>query len=99
MHARRLAVCLGAMAALLAAGGAQAAWRDGGEVYDKVCRYCHEANVGPQLKGRALPEEYIRRVVRHGNRAMPAFRPTEIDDAALADVARRISTGAALARE
>ncbi|NMG44273.1 4-cresol dehydrogenase, partial [Aromatoleum toluvorans] len=69
------------------------------QVYEKVCRYCHEANVGPVLKGRALPEEYIRRVVRLGNRAMPAFRPSEIDDATLADVARRVSAGAALARE
>lgn len=98
MHARRLAVCIGA-AGLLAAGGAHAAWRDGGEVYDKVCGYCHEANVGPVLKGRALPEEYIRNVVRMGNRAMPAFRPSEIDDATLADVARRISGAAAVARE
>ncbi|MCC4115975.1 cytochrome c [Aromatoleum toluclasticum] len=99
MYAKRLAVCLGAVAALLAAGGVQAAWRDGGEVYEKVCRYCHEANVGPVLKGRNLPPEYIQRVVRMGNRAMPAFRPTEIDDATLADVARRVSTGPVLTRE
>ena len=99
MYARRLAVCLASVAGLAAAGGVQAAWRDGGEVYDKVCGYCHEANVGPQLKGRALPEEYVRRVVRMGNRAMPAFRPTEIDDATLADVARRINGSATLARE
>ena len=97
MHARRLAVCIGV--GLLAAGGAHAGWRDGGEVYDKVCGYCHEANVGPQLKGRALPEEYIRNVVRIGNRAMPAFRPSEVDDATLADVARRISSSAAVAQE
>lgn len=99
MHAKRLAVCLGAVVGVMVATGAQAAWRDGAEVYEKVCRYCHEANVGPQLKGRALPVEYIQRVVRMGNRAMPAFRPTEIDDAMLADVARRISSGAALAKE
>lgn len=99
MYARRLAVCVGTVAGLMAAGGAQAAWRDGAEVYDKVCRHCHEANVGPVLKGRNLAPEYIQRVVRLGNRAMPAFRPTEIDDAALADVARRISSGATLARE
>ncbi|WP_018990241.1 c-type cytochrome [Aromatoleum toluclasticum] len=99
MYARRLAVCLGSVATLVVAGGAQAAWRDGGEVYDKVCRYCHEANVGPVLKGRALPTEYIQRVVRMGNRAMPAFRPSEIDDATLADVARRVSGSAAVAQE
>lgn len=99
MYARRLAVCLGSVAALVAAAGAQAAWRDGGEVYDKVCRYCHEANVGPVLKGRALPAEYVQRVVRMGNRAMPAFRPSEIDEATLADVARRVSGSAAIAQE
>ena len=99
MYARRLAVCLGSVAALVAAGGVQAAWRDGGEVYDKVCRYCHEANVGPVLKGRALPPEYVQRVVRMGNRAMPAFRPSEIDEATLADVARRVSGSAAIAQE
>lgn len=99
MYARRLAVCLGSVATLVVAGGAHAAWRDGGEVYDKVCRYCHEANVGPVLKGRALPTEYIQRVVRMGNRAMPAFRPSEIDDATLADVARRVSGSAAVAQE
>lgn len=99
MHASRLAACLGAVGAMAAAGGVQAAWRDGVEAYEKVCRYCHEANVGPALKGRGLPVEYVQRVVRMGNRAMPAFRPTEIDDATLADVARRISSGAALARE
>ncbi|WP_041646473.1 c-type cytochrome [Aromatoleum aromaticum] len=98
MNARRLAVFVGA-AALMVAGGAHAEWRDGDEVYDKVCGYCHEANVGPVLKGRALPAEYIERVVRLGNRAMPAFRQSEIDDATLADVARRISGEAAVARE
>lgn len=86
---------------LIAAVGTAAAgqWRDGGQVYEKVCKHCHEAGVGPVLRGRNLPQEYIQRVVRHGNRAMPAFRTTEIDDASLADVARQISAGAALAKE
>ncbi len=66
-------------------------WQNGQEIYDKVCGYCHEVNVGPVLKGRALPVEYIQYVVRHGNRAMPSFRPSEIDDDMLAQVARLIS--------
>lgn len=66
-------------------------WRNGDEVYAKVCGYCHETNVGPVLKGRSLPVEYISYVVRHGNRAMPSFRQTEIDDEMLAQVARLIS--------
>lgn len=100
MHARRMAACLGAAGVLVAAGSAQGGqWRDGAEVYQKVCRYCHEANVGPALKGRELPVEYVQRIVRMGNRAMPAFRPSEIDDARLAEVARLISTSAPLAKE
>lgn len=66
-------------------------WQNGQEVYDKVCGYCHEINVGPVLKGRSLPVEYIQYIVRHGNRAMPSFRPSEIDDDMLAQLARLIS--------
>lgn len=66
-------------------------WQSGQETYDKVCGYCHETNVGPVIRGRDLPEEYIRLMVRNGNRAMPSFRATEIDDQALAEVAQLVS--------
>jgi mono/diheme cytochrome c family protein len=66
-------------------------WKDGPEVYSKVCAYCHEQGVGPVLRSRALPPVYIRTVVRNGNRAMPAFRTTEIDDESLAKLAEYIS--------
>src|SRR5574337_527059 len=100
MRASRMAWCVAGAAVIAAAGNAGAGqWHDGAEVYEKVCRHCHEANVGPVLKGRSLPPEYIQRVVRMGNRAMPAFRPTEIDDVALADVARRINSSAVAAKE
>jgi len=100
MRANRLAcLVVGAGAMLGAAGAGAGQWRDGVQVYDKVCSHCHEANVGPVLKGRQLPVAYIERVVRHGNRAMPSFRPSEIDDAALADVARLIGAGAPLVKE
>ena len=66
-------------------------WKDGPEVYSKVCAYCHEHGVGPVLRSRALPPVYIRTVVRNGNRAMPAFRATEIDDESLAKLAEYIS--------
>lgn len=65
-------------------------WRDGAEVYSKVCGYCHEGQVGPRILGRELPPEYTRGVVRNGNRAMPAFRPSEIDDESLAKLAEYI---------
>jgi len=100
MRANRMAcLVVGAGAMLGAAGAGAGQWRDGAQVYEKVCRHCHEANVGPVIKGRSLPVEYIERVVRFGNRAMPAFRPSEIDDGALADVARLINTSAAHAKE
>ncbi|SCX83326.1 cytochrome c [Nitrosospira sp. Nsp13] len=66
-------------------------WKDGAEVYAKICGYCHESNVGPVIRGRDLPAAYIRTIVRNGNRAMPSFRPSEIDDESLAKLAEYIS--------
>lgn len=84
-----------ACAALAAAGHADAdstgRWRNGEEVYQKVCAYCHEANVSPVLTGRKLEPAYIFALVRVGNRAMPAFRSSEISDEALDSVARMIA--------
>ena len=65
-------------------------WRDAAEVYSKVCSYCHESQVGPRLFGRELPPEYTRAIVRNGNRAMPPFRSSEIDDESLAKLAEYI---------
>jgi len=67
------------------------AWKDGAEIYAKICAYCHEAHVGPQIRHRELPAAYIRAVVRNGNRAMPAFRAAEIDDESLVKLADFIS--------
>ncbi|WP_414476107.1 c-type cytochrome [Microvirga sp. M2] len=58
-------------------------WRDGEQVYVKVCGYCHETGVGPVLKGRDLPAETFVLMARHGLSAMPAFRASEIDDQTL----------------
>ena len=65
-------------------------WQDGKEVYEKTCAYCHEQGIGPKIKGYGrLPADIIK-TVRSGRNAMPAFRRTEIDDAALAKVAEYI---------
>jgi mono/diheme cytochrome c family protein len=84
--------------ALASAGHADAdsagRWQSGQEAYKKVCAYCHEANVGPALTGRNLPPAYITTVVRMGNRAMPAFRPSEINDDVLNSLAQTISASA-----
>lgn len=49
------------------------------------------------ITGRNLMPEYISAIVRNGNRAMPAFRESEINDAALAGVAKLVSTSPAAA--
>jgi mono/diheme cytochrome c family protein len=67
------------------------AWKDGAEVYTKLCALCHESKIGPTIKGRGLDPQLISYTVRHGNRAMPAFREAEIDDESLAKVAEYVS--------
>jgi len=56
-----------------AVGGDNNHQADGKNVYDTICQHCHETGVGPVIKGRQLPVEYITYIVRHGVRAMPAF--------------------------
>ena len=67
------------------------AWKDGSEIYSKICAYCHEERVGPRILKRKLPSDYIQGIVRSGRRAMPAFRSSEIDDESLAKLAEFIS--------
>jgi mono/diheme cytochrome c family protein len=67
------------------------AWKDGAEVYTKICALCHETAVGPMLRGRDLDPLYITLIVRNGSRAMPAFRPSEIDDQSLEQLAEYVS--------
>lgn len=67
------------------------AWKDGVEVYEKVCALCH----GTKLLGRGLDPLHIRYTVRHGSRAMPAFRASEIDDQILERLAEYVSKTAA----
>lgn len=66
--------------------------------YAKVCSHCHDTGVGPALLARQLPPLYIENTVRHGFRAMPSFRPSEIDAKALADLARWVSESTAARR-
>ena len=66
-------------------------WKDGAEVYTKICALCHETSVGPTLLGRGLDPLYIRLIVRNGSRAMPAFRISEIDDQSLEKLGEYVS--------
>lgn len=66
-------------------------WKDGAEVYTKICALCHDTSVGPSIRGRSLDPTYIKLIVRHGSRAMPAFRASEIDDESLEKLAEYVS--------
>lgn len=66
-------------------------WQDEQQVYEKICGNCHDTGIGPVIKGRELPPEYYVHTVRHGLRAMPPFRPTDIDDAMLQRLAETLS--------
>lgn len=101
IHVTRSAACC--IALLLAAGTAEAGeryWKNGQEVYEKVCAYCHNIGVGPDSVKTAVDAEAVEAraesivyVVRHGLNAMPAFRKTEIDDASLRDLATGLARG------
>jgi mono/diheme cytochrome c family protein len=69
------------------------------KVYATTCGYCHGTNVGPIIRGRALPADMIKQIVRSGQNAMPAFRQTEITAAELDKLAIWISAGKADAKE
>ena len=69
------------------------------QVYSAVCGYCHGRNVGPVIRGRALPPEAVEYIVRHGQNAMPAFRPTEVTPAELKALAAWVQTSTADPKE
>lgn len=64
-------------------------------IYRQVCGYCHGHNVAPIIRGRQLDPAAIEYFVRHGNGAMPAFKPTEISNQELAALAKWVSASKA----
>jgi mono/diheme cytochrome c family protein len=68
-------------------------------IYAKTCGYCHGRNIGPVIRGRALPADAIKAIVRKGQNGMPAFRPTEITPVELDKLANWISASAADPKE
>lgn len=96
MKIKALALASLAVPVLLASFAAQASteetWKDGKQVYDKICGYCHETggDIGPVLSGRNLAPAYITAIVRNGFLAMPAFPASFIDDKALQQVGEYI---------
>ncbi len=92
MSAARVAIGA-ALAGLACLAGAQEpqAIGKGQRYYEKVCAKCHEAGIGPAIKGREFPEMTYMVIVRNGFNAMPAFRVTDIDDETLKDLASYLS--------
>lgn len=64
----------------------------GQQFYEKICAKCHEVGIGPVLFGRGFTEAVYVSIVRNGNRAMPAFRVSDIDDATLQELAHYLAT-------
>ncbi len=94
----RLAAAMVVCAMLLPGRGwAQAAgrWRDAKQMYAHTCAYCHGAGVAVELRGSGLPPGYIASVIRNGLRAMPAFRPSDFNDADIAALVEMITTSPA----
>lgn len=88
---RRSLFAVAALLPTLAAAQSAGQWRDAAHSWGSLCRYCHEAPIGPALFGRNLPQTYISLTVRMGHNAMPAFSFTQIGDGELATLARWIS--------
>jgi mono/diheme cytochrome c family protein len=64
-------------------------------LYARTCGYCHGHNVGPVILGRRLPAVVVSAMVRSGQGAMPAFKPTEITNQELAALAAWIEASPA----
>ncbi len=93
-----------ALAGVMLAGGAAFASQKIGQplgertpevLYAKTCGYCHGKNIGPVIRGRALPVASIAAIVRKGQNGMPAFRPTEITRSELDKLTKWISVSKA----
>jgi 4-cresol dehydrogenase (hydroxylating) cytochrome subunit len=69
-------------------------WQSGEQAWEQVCARCHTTGVGPELRGRAIPSDYVISIVRMGFLAMPAFPHSHIDDATLSEVAAMIESSA-----
>jgi mono/diheme cytochrome c family protein len=103
----KLIIGLAAAVAILAGGVALASQKLGQpqgerapeELYAKTCGYCHGKNIGPVIRGRALPAAAIKTTVRHGQNGMPSFRQTEITNSELDKLAQWISASKADPKE
>lgn len=91
-HASQLALAALLSGLSLAASAADShSIGPGQRFYEKTCAKCHEAGIGPVIKGRGFPPATYVIIARNGMNAMPSFRVTDIDDATLEDLANYLS--------
>lgn len=69
------------------------------KVYRDTCGYCHGVNIGPIIRGRGLPADAVKAMVRTGYGPMPAFRPSEISPSELDALAAWIEVSEADPKE
>jgi cytochrome c6 len=65
----------------------------GRAVFDQHCNACHPGGgqgAGPALRGRNVPEDRIRTIVRQGGQGMPAFNQSQINDQQLANLVQYV---------
>ncbi len=98
--ARPVAALLYGIGALLGAillpalAQAQAAvkWRNAQQMFDYTCAYCHGAGVAAELRGSEFTPDYIGVIIREGHGGMPAFRPSDFNDADIAALVAMIAS-------
>lgn len=67
----------------------------GQTVFQQNCNGCHPggaAGVGPELKGRNLPDDRIRTQVRNGRGQMPPFPESKVSEQQLTDLAAYVQS-------
>jgi mono/diheme cytochrome c family protein len=76
------------------AGLAQSAgqWQGPQHIWNASCAYCHGTTHAPELLGREVSAEVVRRFIRQGAPGMPAFHSSEISDQELDALAEWIET-------
>jgi len=89
---RRALLTLGALLAAAPVTAQSAGqWQGPEQIWNATCGYCHGAGVAPELRGRKLDPQASAFIARNGAPGMPAFKPSEINDAELDQLARWIA--------
>lgn len=96
-----LKFCLLAVFLASGASASDKVFKDANHAYKSICGHCHkDGGVGPDTVRMEFPAEVqndriaqIEQIVRHGQKAMPPFRKTEIDDATLRELATLLAQG------